>query len=201
MKRLLFVLCILSAVTAVCGTQSSENKRRPNVHTSDELYWEGERYVISDSPLACFEGYRSIFPQMPPLKTHILGNPILESPPTVQDKNYEAIWKIVDNRLYLSDIKFNSINRYDYSKYLKPDENVRFTIVERLTKKQFNRHEDASAQKPVSPYGTMAATRFSDTLVIKSYPDWVLTDYDTWVKTSDTQLIFKDGKIISIKKI
>lgn len=166
--------------------------------TSDELYWKGRHYYMNASPITCFSGFDSLYPQIPNPRGGLYA---FYTEPLAYDKNYSVIWKIHDDLLYVSNLDFFTVSVYQCKDYFKPDENYGFTAIEKLTGKHFEPNNPAASVKPSSPYGVIPATWFSGKLYIKPYPDWDFTSFEEWLKMPVYELSFSSGRLTGVKEL
>lgn len=203
MKRPYPILLVL--LTLLCSTLAGQIRNGYlEITTADKLYRNGKRHYMSVSPLAAFDGYLDLYPQVPnPLGYHESWD-VTYGDRMAREKNYSVTWKIADGKLYLSDLYFFTLDipEYDYKDYFKPDENARFTAIEKLTGKKFDRSSHVARIKPQSPYGVIPATWFSDTLYIMEQLDpFDIASPDNSGKPQVFRLVFSSGCLINTKKL
>lgn len=165
--------------------------------TNDWLYWNGEIYNYSDTPLNVFQGYDSLY------RPWFI---LCESSGTVRmDKDYMAIWSIMDDRLYLCDMVIvcndDTYPRFeDYSsgfmRGLTFDDLflIRLNPLEELTDRRFKKQFPAGIYKrPLGSGYAISADWFNGTIDIKRESSDYFASY--------RRLIFKNGRIVSIQNL
>lgn len=218
MKELIiFTVAVLTPCLCICQNligcepEQYSSKYINLLETSDEIYLNGTKYFITKSPLAVFKGYDKLFsdPELE-AKYRKISNYLTSIPevgsssyPLVQDKKYSALWKIVDNKLFLNDIKLAMIvDPAEETQKLFPN-NEQYIAIERLTGGKFDTAHNASTAEPVAPQGVIPATWVNGKYLIKEFPEhWWKTSIKEWDNKYDVfEIVIKDGKIISIEKV
>lgn len=170
------------------------------IKTSDELIWEGQRYNMSETPLASFPKYRSIYYKIPGINVEDSTWITDDKYPVAPDKKYSVIWKVVDSMLYVSDLYFFTLE--DPSKDLElfwvVDINDRFRTIEKLTGQQFDKSNMAASVKPESPYGVLPAYWYTGDIFIKKKLTDKKNEYNAWQNYPVARLSFMSGKLIDI---
>ena len=166
--------------------------------TSDELYWNGQRYYIDASPIGRFEDYVGLYPRIPDPPS---GMEPLYDRPRVHDKNYSIRWKIADSMLYVCDVNFAAVGPYEYRDYFLPDGNARFGPLETLTGERFDRDAPAAEIAPVGPCGVLPARWYTGELYLKPCPDWEFTEYDRWIEMPVLRLTFDRGRVTEVRRM
>lgn len=166
--------------------------------TSDELYWNGQRYYIDASPIDRFEDYVGLYPRIPDPPS---GMEPLYDRPRVHDKNYSIRWKIADSMLYVCDVNFAAVGPYEYGDYFLPDGNARFGPLETLTGERFDRDAPAAEIAPVGPCGVLPARWYTGELYLKPYPDWEFTEYARWIEMPVLRLTFDRGRVTEVRRL
>lgn len=100
------------------------------------------------------------------------------------EKEYEAVWLLMNKQLYLCKIFFLSSRQTDESTYQK---------MEKFTRQSFNK-KTFNIPVPKDIYGFMPAKWFTDTLYVKK-ANRILSR--TWQEKPYYKLIFKKGKLVS----
>lgn len=188
--------------------------------TNDYLFIKGEAYMMSESPLAIFKGYESIYEITDEIK-YTISYEI----PISQDKDYIIYWAIgSDSIIYLCDteiwdeeefnqkvwMNFNEyINLFDienlrlnksWQLYINPSKYMRHIPVEKLTGQKFREsvcfNKYITSIPPINSNGVLPAIWYSDTLYVKQRHDAVEKLHDPYC-----QLIIKKGKVVNVNKI
>ncbi len=166
--------------------------------SNDDFYFSGnhDKYLINKSPLAYFNGYKSIYRDDPLMVLISLSS---EYPPPpygsegVSEKEYIATWVLLNNQLYLCNIWIRFIYRDD--KFLYPP-------MEKLVGKAFSKKNISKIDIPIPFYGLMPATWFTDTLFIKKANQREKPlQADEWQVKPYLRLIFKKGKLVSTETV
>jgi hypothetical protein len=146
--------------------------------TIDVLLWDDVEYIVNKSPLAYFNGYKSIFGEL----TTDKFNPEV---PVELEKNYRAKWMIYDNSLLLYDVEVLN-GAESYPNKLKQ--------LEKLTKHKFQSDINYINQYP---NGVMFASWFSGFIYVKRLPKQGETYCDCMYQCEKfTKLGFRNGKLI-----
>ena len=166
------------------------------IGTSDALSIEGVLHCIDRTPLDCFEGYADLFSDLDsPGDMEVLGHmKNIPGPVKSRDKNYEAIWKIVNDTLYLSDIQFSVLTE---APFLKFPHDEQYKTIENLTGIPFRFDVELSKIAPVSPSGVLPARWFSGTiLVVKNPWNGMKSGNGQAGTTKVLRLTFEKGKLV-----
>ena len=196
----MLLLCPLS----LCFSQSKFLKLTDSVvvyafngDTNDNLFWDKKKYFCSYSPLSVFRGYDSLY-----IHPNIICENSYEN--ISDDKQYSAIWVIVDNYLYLCDIKSvceeiypcfkDYIEAYERNISLGEQFLIKMFPLEKLIGQKFQKKFPTGIYNaPLSSGYVIAAEWFNGAIDIKPES----TDYfDPYLR-----LVFKKGKIISTQKL
>lgn len=194
-----FVFCL----TGISSAQVKSPKKSRSVieltlftgMTSDMFYWDGVRCLMSLSPLYFFEGFKDIYPDVP---CYEIQADFGEMP--YEDKNYGAVWGVIDKMLYLCEVEFrySFLSEKEINK-LFPD-NEQYKKLEKLIGARFRKLTTyKNAQIPISPYGVIPATWVNGTFYIKR-----IREYETvrqWDALPCKRLVFKQGKLISVDDV
>ena len=171
-----------------------------NAKTSDLLYINDSIvYLMNKSPLETFSGYKDLYNSYKEIVLIELKMELGGEIPPFNNTRYQVIWCLRDSILYLSDIKFYSVRNCDY-KVLFPD-NEQYKLMEKLTKVDFDRTKHPLSGDPFrhrNTIGMMPAIWSNDTLLIKRSRE-SFEDIDKWIETPCEELIFKNGKLISMR--
>lgn len=185
-------------VLALVGHPAADSLQKEDmpVGTSDALYIEGTPYYMERTPLDCFEGYADLFSELDsPKDMEVLGRMKDTSIPIKhKDKNYEAIWKIVNDTLYLSDIRFSSLEGQHTDAFLKFPHDEQYKAIEHLTGIPFRFDAELSKVAPRSPSGVLPARWFSGTIRVVRSPR-----NSQAVPPKVRRLTFEKGKLIRIE--
>ena len=204
----IFLIFLLVSVSTsfVEAQQLPRNKKYSEfmrkVKTTDLLYINDSIvYLMSKSPLDVFSGYKDLYDsyeEVTPaeIRIEVFGAQI----PPEKDTKYQVIWCIKDSILYMADIRFYSISMTNYD-LVFPD-NEQYILMGKLTNVCFDK-----AIPPLSNYpslqtnmiGLMPATWSNDTVLIKRARKSSFEDIDKWFETPCEELIFKNGKLISMR--
>ncbi len=207
MKRISFIMVVLLLIcnfNALIKAQAIDKKYYVflrNAKTSDLLYLNDSiSYLMNQSPLRVFSKYKNLYDSYKEITfvrlKHELGS---EIPPS-DHTTYQVIWYLKDSVLYLSDIKFYSLRICDY-KSVFPN-NEQYKLMEKLTKVKIDKTKRPLSSDPfrhTNTIGMIPANWFNDTLLIKRARD-SFEDIEKWLlSTPLEELVFKNGKLISIK--
>ena len=172
--------------------------------SSDELFWNGVRYFIWNTPLATVRNHHDyivLFSNLPRRKIR----ESFETPnyPPFFDKNYTVIWKLADSTLYIGDLHFFTLRnpKKDLPLFFITDENEPYRRMERFTGGRFIRDTEISSIEPVSPFGVMPATWFSGYIIVREYPDLEKIRYEKWLHAPTRKLIFRQGRLVGIEEL
>lgn len=218
MKRKYYIFYLLPVVVfmmvfnnnSLCG-QTLEAKSRVNfmriAKTSDVLYTNDSTCFLMDkSPLEKFQNYKKLYDRY---KDKTIENVDVAYGSAIRPDgttNYYIVWYLNDSLLYLSDINFFLIldgietifsNNEQY-KLMEQLTGVKFdTIYENHTRNKYEETKYDRSKMPinVNPFGSMPATWFSDTIIVKLAKNRI--DFHKWEKEPCRELIFKNGRLIS----
>ncbi len=191
------------ATTFVCQSQSGIKIRKDSIvintffgKTNDKLYWNGKKYNCSASPLNILKGYKRLYSSTMCFNTY---------EGFVDDKNYAAIWLIIDDCLYLCDVTAACdddvlIKIKDYAEGFNRNLTfydlflIRMIPLERLTGKKLQKKFPAGIYKyPLGSGNVFFADWFNGTIDIKSQSSRYYTPYQ--------RLEFKAGRVVSIQNM
>ena len=192
------ILCCSLILLSSSEPQTRHEWFSGHLTTSDELYWNGQRYYIDSSPIGRFEDYAALYPRIPDPPA---GLEPLYDKPRVHDKNYSIRWKIADSTLYIGDLSFAAVGPYEYEDYFLSDRNARFYPLETLTGERFDRNVPAAEVAPVGPYGVLPARWYTGELYLKPYPEWEFTEYARWIELPVLRLSFDRGKLTEVRQM
>lgn len=182
---------------SLCG-QTLEGRSRVNfmriAKTSDVLYTNDSTYFLMDkSPLEKFPDYKKLYDRY---KDKTIENVDVAYGSAIRPDgttNYFIVWYLNDSLLYLSDINFFLI--IDRIENIFPN-NEQYKLMEQLTGVKFDTKYDRSKMpKIVNPFGSMPATWFSDTIIVKLAKNRI--NFHKWENEPCRELIFKNGRLIS----
>lgn len=173
------------------------------VRTSDWMYYKGERYFLTETPLQKrFSNYKTFFPFLPIIITsqYALGL-------GYDDKPYAVRWLLEKDRLYLADIDIGIVrteeNPYPKDVYGHTWEEI-YAITEQKTGARFDR----TIPVPDSTglylrYGLMPADWFDGSVFVKQYFDAdprqnTMEEYEEWEQEPFQQLIFRNGRLLRV---
>ena len=180
---------------------SDTTVQRHSNGTSDVLYIEGVPFFMDRTPLERFDGYTELFAGLDTSSDiEVLGD--IKNPVPVsghRDKNYEAIWKIAGDTLYLSDIRFSAWEREGRETFLKFPHDEQYRALERLTGLVFRFDEGPMKAPPVSPAGVLAARWFNGSLLVR--PARQAQPSETGTPQPLYRLIFEKGRRVKTEKI
>lgn len=166
--------------------------------TSDILYIDKDStyFLMDKSPLEKFSNYKKIYDAFDlTVFKHIhqmYGTGISPDETT----KYHVIWHLNDSLLYMSGINPYIVN--NKVEDIFPN-NEQYKLMEKLTGVRFDTEYDRSKLPQISySPGIMPATWFSDTIIVKQSAEYP-GDIDKWRKTPCRELIFQNGKLISIR--
>jgi hypothetical protein len=155
------------------------------------LYWKDTMFMCNDSPLSLFTGYDSVFREYNDCRIDYEG--ILK----VSDKNYYAFWTIIDNMLYLYDVKYACARDSIEYKNFKRDS------IETFLNAKFSRDILPKSAKKDEHFknGVIPAVWFSDTLYIKRNLELreVRESDIEYLNEPFTCLIFKERRFVGEK--
>ena len=199
---MIFPPLVTYCVLALVGHPAADSPQKEDmpVGTSDALYIEGTPYYMERTPLDHFEGYADLFSELDsPEDVEVLGRMKDTSIPIKhKDKNYEAIWKIVNDTLYLSDIRFSSLEGQHTDAFLKFPHDEQYKAIEHLTGIPFRFDAELSKVAPRSPSGVLPARWFSGTIrIIKSLRN-PKSGNGKAASPKIRRLTFEKGKLIRI---
>lgn len=161
--------------------------------TNDILFFSyGGEMMCSISPLSSFKGYTTLYSSSGDCEREIIL-------PIEDDKNYEAIWIVHKEQLYLYDVHFYC----EKAQYLNEDLS-RFDAIERLTGLKMTQVtiDDLPEYLEISPKGLLPATWFSGIMYVKL----TLLPHEGYYgsrfeKRPFLRLEFKDGKIVDRQEV
>ena len=192
--------------------------------TNDVLYINDTVvYLMNKSPLEAFPGYKDLYasfdlPQVIPwIPYGVRVN---------RRGTYHVIWCLRDSMLYLSDIDITHASFCEYKSFFPNNE--QYKLMEELTKVEFDKSYPLPSGNPLTYHNTigmMLATWSNDTILIKissgqylgGQGEWrsfycadlndtiwykrpaPLLELDKWMKIPSEELIFKNGKLISMR--
>lgn len=189
--------------------------------TTDILYWNRNEFLMSSSPLSSFSKYKTLYPEVPCAEiSSIYGTPL----GNLLEKNYIAIWKLVDGYLYLGYPWLYTVKSREGNDLLRSDsvpacwkpimhiEDLRiFEPLEQLVGERFSHHRViwpfekymqlsyvANSILPRSPYGVIPATWVSGIFYIKKCRDRLHESIDRWNRSPYYRLIFEQGILVSV---
>jgi hypothetical protein len=186
-KYIYLLLFFLSTSIAIC--QKNDSIKTFFAKTVDVFFIRDVYYLINISPLSSLSGYKSVYKEEGCIFVNYSG-------PLVQDKNYDAFWTIIDNKLCLYDVE--SIDFSD----TKPKLDIK--NMEDFLKTKFSKDNLPESIKKNERFknGVIPAVWFSDTLYIKRVPR---KEEDCWAPDYQyepfTRLIFKEGRLIGKKTV
>jgi len=191
--------------TFVCYTQSSIKSLKDSIvietffgETNDVLYWNGKKYNCSYSPLNIFDGYNALYTPINTICFNTYEN-------IIDDKNYAAIWIIIDDYLYLCDVRavcddeiYIEIENYCESfgkKFIIDDLfSIKMHRLERLIGRYLQKKFPVGIYKyPLGAGSVIAADWFNGNIKIKDQSSDYFAPYQ--------QLEFKAGKAKSIQNM
>ena len=150
---------------------------------NDKILWNDTTFFIEESPLSFFENYKKIYPNVPMCLAEY------HLPYLMDEKNYVPKWVIVNDMLFLYDIRFLEGNHEFNREYL-----IRFKPIEKLTGKTFQ-------QTPYINVKAIFADWFSGALYLKRYPEKNEKYWDRDYKCEPFyKIVLESGKIISKEK-
>lgn len=164
----------------------------------DQLYWNGNTYTCSYSPLIDFEEYRWLYASFFLICEGSYGN-------TSKDKDYMVDWIIVNDCLYLCDMLITCDDdtqpplKYYYKVPAKGVNSeymflVKMAPLAELTGRKFHKKFPAGIfPRPLGSGYAIAADWFNGVIEVKND----LTSYFA----SYQRLVFKAGRIVSIQNI
>ena len=181
---------------------SDTTVQRHSNGTSDVLYIEGIPFFMDRTPLERFDGYAELFAGLDTSSDiEVLGD--IKNPVPVsghRDKNYEAIWKITGDTLFLSDIRFSAWERHT-EPFLKFPHDEQYRALERLTGLAFRFDEGPMKAPPVSPAGVLEARWFSGTLLVRPARKTQAQPPETDTPQPLYRLTFENGRRVKTEKI
>jgi|GEM_PF-2779580 hypothetical protein len=199
----LFIFLLINNLSNFIKAQSRDKKYYEFMHnakTPDLLYLNDSiTYLMNKSPLEIFSGYKNLYDSYQEIVMVELKMEFGTEIHPFDNASYQVIWCLRDSILYLSDIKFYSINIHDY-KSIFPN-NEQYKLMEKLTKVDFDTTKPPLSSDPFrhrNTIGMMAARWLNDTLLIKKSRE-SFEDIDKWIETPCEELIFKNGKLISME--
>jgi hypothetical protein len=155
-------------------------------HTNDEVYWKDTRYMCDISPLSYFTGYEYVYGDYDICETY-------STLPKYPDKNYIAHWTIIDDMLYMYDVK-NACAIFE-----NDDDKLDNSFIEMFLKVKFSKDflSETDKKNERLKNGVIPAIWFTDTLYIKRYPKEGENSWrDEYRLESFTRLIFDKGHLI-----
>lgn len=174
----------------------------PVVKTSDYLFWNGQKYLMSFSPLHFFKGYRDLYPDLPfTISTFIYATRGSE------DKRYAAVWIIQNDSIYLADIDFHPLylDTFPPQEKLPPPKEKLIGIMEDFLGAKFQ--ADLRFDKP-QPYdkqsvnGIIPARWVDGWLYIKRIQRIEQETLTEWRETVPFLLLkFQKGKLLSVEEV
>ncbi|WP_157278842.1 MULTISPECIES: hypothetical protein [Proteiniphilum] len=176
------------------------------VKTDDELYIynDNDKYLMNDSPLSFFEGFKKIYQNHKFLEYRVLTTDVFGTT-GFDDKIFQCIWFIKNKQLYLANILFNDSEIDDVEKGRKDQ----YLIMEQLTGEKFNTHYKYISLGGRKIHGLMPATWFTDTLFVKKafnpkrgldYESYE-KNFENWMESAYLQMVFEKGKLVDMKGI
>jgi hypothetical protein len=103
----LIITCLIFSTNSL-----SQKNKSFFAYTFDEIYWKKTRYMCNTSPLSAYIGirppllsyseyneYKSVYKELPNCEMH-------SELPRYMEKNYSALWTIIDSILYLYDADY-----------------------------------------------------------------------------------------------
>lgn len=165
--------------------------------TNDDFFFTGnhDKYLINKSPLAYFNGYKSIYRDDPStvLTYYDPFPPLPYRTDGISEKEYIATWVMLNDQLYLCNVWIHS---------KKPDEKFIYPRMEKLVGKTFSKRNISKIDIPVPSYGLIPAKWFTDTLFIKKANQLEKPlQRNEWQVKPYLRLIFKKGKLVSIETV
>lgn len=195
MKR---IQCIVFSSCLFLASALSGQKLPKNTFaalSSDRLYENGVLYLMTRSPLTPFPEYKKVFPEVPLCEISYAS---VGYGPLIQDKNYVAEWKLVNDTLYLSDVTF-LVEGWE-----QLDRKEAYARIATLVHGQFDRLNSASDVAPVSTEGVIYASWFTDTLYVKKArlaTPLELSSEETsgpaWLSAPHERLVFRNGILVN----
>lgn len=187
-------LCITQIKSDTLSRQEAKRKLFYGL-TSDMFYWDGVRCMMSRSPLDVFDQYEGIYSDVPRYKILAEFGKL-----PFQDKNYGAVWGIIDSTLYLCDVDFRySRLSADKIKKLFP-ENLQYKKLEDLVRTKFQKSTIYKDVKiPISPCGVIPAFWVNGAFYIKRFR--TNESIDQWKALPCKRLEFKQGRLISVDDV
>lgn len=155
--------------------------------TSDLLSWEGKFFWMSRTPLSIFKGYLDLYNEHPSDFTIMtVGKPGFE-------KRYSILWKILDNKLFITKITLQRYNEKNIEQFYPNDSISR--IMETFTNEKFMKITKDS--RPC-----IFARWFNGEINIKkelifNWGDDQEKKTKEWEKLPYYTLTFKEGELIS----
>ena len=149
--------------------------------TIDVIVWDNVEYMMSQSPLSNFTGYKSIFGDFFTEKYNTEA-------PVILDKNYQAKWTLKDNKLFLNDVEIF------YGGECYSDKRI---PLEKLTNCKFNLDINPLCSISQFPEGLLFASWFSGFIYIKRQPEHGETYCDCMYQCERyKELGFRNGRLI-----
>ena len=183
-------------------TDADNDTRRYTCFVDDELYWYSRKeftvYNLSECPLSVFEGYKRLFP-VPVSVADQRGGYVRK------DKNYFAVWAVIDSMLYLCDVRIDAFRndsdrdaeREKERQYL-PD-NKKYRLIEKMTGEKFQMSTGGVKKSvPSKPQGVLPATWFDGVVLMKKN---TADAFEIWFTTPFLEVAFRKGKVISVKEV
>jgi hypothetical protein len=126
--------------------------------TVDNFHWKGTDYMCNISPLSSISGYDTVYNDKEQCRINY-------GMPMIQDKNYQALWTIINDVLYLYDVVFMCARD---SSSLKLD----YDNIEKFLNAKFLKKSLSKADKKNELYknGVIPAKWFTGKLYIKRFP-------------------------------
>ena len=191
----LFILSF--SFSLYCQTKVSVNDHF-YAETNDIILWNDTIYMCSESPLSNIKGYGDIFKNQP-----LIHIDYLRFIPRNNTSAFYACWIIVDDELYLGDIKFQA--NLNKSKKIEKERMMRDVIIEKFTGRKFIKAPfsiDEKMKEYINPNGVVKADWFSDNLYLKKFIyNSEFTDIEDYNKDPFPYLKVKKGKVINIQYV
>ncbi|MEA4917835.1 hypothetical protein [Proteiniphilum sp.] len=175
--------------------------------SNDILFIENDndQHIMGRSPLFMLKGYKGVYKNhdFPVQMPRYFQEWFSQGP---YDKEFQCIWLIKDEQLYLTRVLFDNVE-------IDQGRKDQYAIIEQFTGEKFDtRYNNISEgdnirAKEDERYGLMPATWFSDTLFVKKTYNTAYNketwqeDQLEWVKKDYIQMIFKNGKLVKTKKV
>jgi hypothetical protein len=169
--------------------------------TSDILYFNDTTYYLMDeSPLAVFPDYRDLYHSYDKVNRNVdfqkVGNSMIS--PYRSLMKYYVVWFLKNSRLYMGEIKFFALlfNNEDDEVFPHGEQ---YKLMEKMTGQRFDRKIRSTMNRDIGhSLGAMPAVWFSDTIIVKQAEKLEGT-ISKWSQIPCHELIFKNGKLISVR--